>query len=400
MRPGASIDSELLRQVRRLFTPTRGSTSAPPRVGLEIELIVLDVLAGFAPVPVADVRRALATDPRIAACASVTFEPGGQLELSLGPFPTPRALLTATKTVLTRVDQALARLGLRSAAHGVDPRIRTDDLALQIRTERYLALKQHFDTIGPAGRRMMCQTCSLQVCVDLAAGPDGRRQWLASNVVGPALAALFRDPAGLDNRTAIWRDVDPTRTGFDARQLHPDMPENSYTAFAMAARPIPVPPERTGADTLRAWSRGRRTPPDGHDVSHHLSTLFPPVRPRGYLEVRYLDTQPIPGLEAAVILLSCLLADRIGIAAAIDISGGLDGLPQAWSTSADQGLEDPYLASLAEALVHVAISRVGPIDTRWPGWLPATAVDTLREFFESTKRLPPAPVCRVAVTCP
>jgi glutamate--cysteine ligase len=82
--------------------------------------------------------------------------------------------------------------------------------------------------------------------------------------------------------------VDLRRTGYDGRHLDVADPVGAYTAFAAAAPRLPIP--EAAAD------------------AYHLSTLFPPVRPRGgYFEVRYLDTQPRDRIAAAIAAVTTLL---------------------------------------------------------------------------------------------
>ena len=378
-------DTELLLLVERLFRPAvpHPSPDAPPRVGLEVELFVFDPAAPRpGPIAIDRVQAALATDPGLAAAARVSFEPGGQLELSPSPRASVVALVSDVDGLLGRIRAALARDGLAVAVAGVDPWRSADELGLQLETDRYMVMQHHFDAIGPAGRRMMRQTASLQVCIDLLPGRAGRRQWLAANVVGPALAAAFRNPPTPDNRTAIWLDVDPSRTGFDGAQLDDRSPAEAYTAFALRAEAMPLP--RQDDDTplpfrrpFRDWTASPGTRPDTADVAHHLTTLFPPVRPRGYLEIRYLDAQDPAGIGAAVALIAVLCADMQARECAIEIAGDVPRLGEFWRRSADVGLADRALRGQAVDMVEMAAVRASAVARRWPGWLPADTEATL-----------------------
>lgn len=377
---------ETRRQVDALFGP--GSVDAvPPRIGLEAEFLLFRDACRQAPVGIDAVMAALVSRPSLIRTGHLTFEPGGQLELSPAAASSPAAALAHLDALSRRTAIALRRSGIELVATGLDRWRSADLIGLQTPRDRYRVMQAHFDSIGPEGRRMMRQTASLQVCIDRPAGLSAARQWLAANLIGPALAAAFRTTPGGDNRTGVWLGVDPSRTGFDSRHLDGANPAAGYLRLALDAEVMPLPRlgegEGEGHRLLRtplaSWIGRRGARPDPEDIRHHLSTLFPPVRPRGrYLELRFLDAQPSESRPAAVALAAILLADPIARETAIEIIGDDPGnLAAAWIRSARSGLADPGLRSVARDLAAVAASRVAPIDRRWPGWLPATARPTL-----------------------
>ena len=288
--------------VERLFAPAR----CPGRVGAEVELI-----------PVTDGARPRAVDPAVLAAGFDTgfisavapsFEPGGQLELSPAPRPTAGALVRDLCWMLRRAAAIASARGVRLEAIGLNPYHSCADIPLRLRTPRYLAMQQVFDETGPDGRRMMRLTASLQVTIDLLPGRAGREQWLVANLAGPPLAAAFANsgtaegrPAAIEGaRTRIWQNVDLRRTGYDGRHLDLLDPVGAYAAFAVAAPRFPIP--------------------EAERPSYHLSTLFPPVRPRGgYLEVRYLDAQPPRRIGEAVATVAALLYDARARHDALDL---------------------------------------------------------------------------------
>ncbi|WP_328997173.1 glutamate-cysteine ligase family protein [Kribbella sp. NBC_00709] len=244
------------------------------RVAVEQEYGVTGTDGGV--VPIDRVRRAAAG---AIAAPYITFEPGGQLELSLPPSLDPVRELRALSADL-RTHLSLAGISLLTIP--VDPRT---DVPLQLSAPRYVAMQRHFDTIGPAGRRMMRRTASTQICLDWWPGRAGIEQWRVLNLAGPFLAAAFARDGG---RLSTWLDVDPTRTGFDDQVLRGDDPIASYAAFA------------AGATRFL----------DGAEA--HVSTLFPPVRPRStYLEVRFVDALEPAGVERAVRVLGGLMYDDV-----------------------------------------------------------------------------------------
>ncbi|GAB3766984.1 glutamate-cysteine ligase family protein [Microlunatus parietis] len=272
----------LSRAVRQLFAPSR----RPGLIGAEVELI--PVSDPSRPGPVDPAALTAGFDPAFVAAARPSFEPGGQLELSPAPRPGPAELVADLGRLIERAEAIARSRGVRLVATGVNPYHGWAEVPLRTPTPRYTAMQAIFDRTGPAGRRMMRLTASLQLAVDLLPGPAGREQWLVANLAGPALTVAFDNSGG--ERTRIWRALDPVRTGYDGRHLDPADPVAAYLAFAAAAPRLPIP-ETT-------------------DPAYHLTTLFPPVRPRGgYLELRYLDAQPAHRIEAAVRTVATLLTD-------------------------------------------------------------------------------------------
>ena len=153
---------------------------------------------------------------------------------------------------------------------------------------------------------MMRRTASTQVCLDWWPGRAGLEQWRVLNLAGPFLAAAFARSAGPASRLATWLAVDPTRTAFDGRLLIGDDPVAAYASFA------------AGAVAVR-----RRT-----DAAH-LTTLFPPVRPRGrYLEVRFPDAQEDDAIGALVEVLAALVHDDAVRADGAPTPGGGGATPR------------------------------------------------------------------------
>jgi glutamate--cysteine ligase len=325
---------DLRRQVRRLFAPS--ADASPMRIGAEVELLVFDrsTAGGHGVVSVDRLAAILATDPRLEAEALFSFEPGGQLEMSPPPATSARELLARLRRLIARTDALLACHGIGITSEPVDPWRTASDLGLQTPAGRYVEMQRHFDLIGPAGRQMMRRTASLQVTVDLLPGEAGRRQWLLANLAAPGLAMAFGRPAGVDrgeSRLGIWRRVDPSRTGYDGVQIDSGHPASGYATFALAAEVMPLPRDGEGPAgvpaprsraTFRDWVGMEAARPDSSDVAHHLSTLFPPVRPRGrYLEVRFVDAQPFEWLDVPISVLAVLLGDELATREALELVG-------------------------------------------------------------------------------
>lgn len=320
------MDPEQVRRpVARLF---RRSTRRTIRVGLEHELVAADSSTG-AVVPIDLIREAT---QRAAYADHLGFEPGGQVELSMPCEADAVRAVDALAAAVTALRHDCASVGVRLAATPIDVRP-LSQVPLQLTTPRYLAMQRHFDTIGPAGRRMMRRTASTQVCLDWWPGDAGLAQWRLLNLAGPFLAAAFARTTGPASRLGTWLAVDPGRTAFDDRLLRGDCPVTDYTAFAASATCF--------------------TP--AGDIDCHLTTLFPPVRPRpGYLEVRFLDAQPVSALATAVTVLSALMYDDgLRVATLRRLESESSRLGERWEASA---LGDPEVRARGRELVAIGVT--------------------------------------------
>lgn len=380
------VDALLDRRVEDLFRPNGSRESR--RVGAELELLTYDMRAigGHGVVPAARLRGILASDAQLSAEARFSLEPGGQLELSPTPSASARLLADDLRSLVARTRTLLENHGIGLAAIPVDPWRTADDLELQTPSARYLSMQRHFDVIGPAGRQMMRRTASFQICLDLYPGLTGRRQWLLANLAGPALAAAFTRPtaSGSDeNRLSIWQSVDPSRTGRMGSQVEIDQPARAYAAFARLAEAIPIDrDDGSVADLpfrlpLGQWISRGLARPDAPDIDHHLSTLFPPVRPRRYLEIRYIDAQPDAWLDVPVTLFTTLLYDASARDQALEVVGGEPTVLADWWSRAAADPADHGLRHLAVELLAIGARRARALE---PGSLPSHGPDLIEEY--------------------
>jgi len=337
-------------QIAAALTPSEASAGT---VGLEVEWIVVDPADPSRPVPGAEVLAA-AGGP-LPAGGTVGVEPGGQLELSTLSHPGPTAALDAAAADEAVLDARMEAAGLLLLDTGLDPfrpPVRSTDLP------RYRAMESAFDARGPAGRLMMCATASLQVNVDF--GADPLATWRRAGLVAPVLAAAFansprRTSAGTvlaSARSAVWAAIDPSRT----RPVPTDHVDR-WTAYALDAEVLFV--ERAGGAvpvagpfTLRRWIEHGDAlgGPDADDVATHLTTLFPPVRPRGWIECRFLDALPPDDRGVAVGALCALVSDATPLEQLGDAcAAAADAWPQV-----PAGTADPVLRAAAERCLDLA----------------------------------------------
>jgi glutamate--cysteine ligase len=316
----------------------------------------------------------------------LTLEPGGQLELSPPPAASLGECVEGAAADLAAVRAELAAHGLGLVGRGHDPlhpprRILTD--------HRYAAMEAYFDRHGAAGRSMMCSSASVQVCLDAGTeepGPLGfGRRWRLAHLLGAVLVAAFANsplrggrPTGWKStRQAVWAQIDPHRSlaPRDGRDPREGWAAHVLDTPVMCVRchegPWPVPEGLT----FREWIRGGRPrPPDLDDLDYHLTTLFPPVRPRGHLELRMIDAQPgDDGWRVALAVTAALFDDpeaseRIYRAVKPLAETAGSGPPPRnplWRAAARHALADPELHSAAVtgfAAAQEALPRLGASD--------------------------------------
>ncbi|GGN45171.1 glutamate--cysteine ligase [Actinoplanes campanulatus] len=288
---------------------------------------------------------------------AVTVEPGGQVEISSVPAGSLAELhtaVTADREVLTAL---LADAGIVLGEQGLDPYGRRRRL---LDAPRYAAMERAFDS---SGHTMMTATAGLQICLDAGEAHQIVPRWAALHEMGPALLALFANsPADgwASRRMASWYGIDPRRTAPVPVSADPAQAWAEYAVRApLLCVPRPdgcwdVPPEVTFADWIEAGPIGAGPigrPPTPADLEYHLGTLFPPVRPRGYLEVRYLDTQPgdewiVPAAVLVTLLDSDTLTDRARELAAAGAGR--------WHAAARLGLADGPVRRSAADLAGLA----------------------------------------------
>ena len=383
------------------------------RVGLELELLVLDARCG-APAAlagrsglIAAVRRhgsarGWVEEPsskgaprfRLPGGGALTFEPGGQIEISTPALPGVGLLLEVVRALVQPLRADLLCAGFVVKGEGVDPINPLERAPLQVRGERYLRMDCYFRSIGPWGARMMRQTAALQINLDFGADPQG--DWRLLNAAAPYLAGAFAnspryagEPAGIASfRRRVWEGTDPARTGILTGD--PGVVAD-YERFALAAPAI-----LAGA--------GGEWPPFGEllargevgeaEWEEHLSTLFPEVRPRGHLELRALDMLPLRWLAAPVAIACGLLYDADTRAIALELLG--DPQPGLLPASAN-GLRDPRLAARAGDLVELGLRGCARLGDFVPFQEQAIAHDfaeryTFRGLTPADDFMPPAPV--------
>jgi glutamate--cysteine ligase len=366
-------------------------------VGIELERFVIDLEHPLLRVEIPRIAAVLDPLLPLPGGSSVTFEPGGQLELSGPPHTDSVEACEALARDLAVTDAALLAAGLRAIALGADPYRPAERI---LSSPRYEAMHRYFDAGGPAGAMMMCSTAALQVNLEAgteAPGPQSTQaRWARVHALAPVLTAAFANSPLLagrrtgwqSSRAMIWSQIDACRT----RAVGAGEPRQEWARYALAADVMLV--RDTDCDgpsgaalappglTLEAWA-DRKTgirPLHPADIDYHLTTLFPPVRPRGFYELRFLDSLPSPWWEVAVAVTCAVMDDDEG---ALRAEAAYAGVGIVTPARAALGMADPAVAKAADQLLEAAAAVVA---RQGSGQL--DAVEAFRDRFTRRGRCP------------
>ncbi len=341
------------------------------RVGLEIEAHCFDladparrpewnevtgIIEGVGPLP----GRSL-----------ITLEPGGAVELSGPPFDGVLPAVAAMAADRAVLQAAFADAGYGLALLGADPlrpakRVNPGD--------RYRAMEQFFvaSQTGAAGAAMMTSTASVQVNLEAGPQPGWAARVRLAHALGPTMVAIAANSPLLGGRFTGWRSsrqwvwsrLDSARCG-PILGMSGDDPASDWTRYAMKA-PVMLVHPTPEADAVPVtdwvpfadWADGRvllgDRRPTVDDLNYHLTTLFPPVRPRRFLEIRYLDSVSDALWPALVFTLTTLLDDPSAADIAVEAT---EPVATAWDRAAQTGLGDRRLREAATRCLQAAADR-------------------------------------------
>lgn len=351
-----------------------GFRFGPPHlVGVELEWFVEDVADPLRAVPPERVDAAVGD---LVLSGDRSVEPGGQLELSSRAASLPTCL-HESRSDMDLLRGRLAAAGLRLSGVGLDPHRPPRRFVF---TRRNDALEEFFDRSNSAGRWMLRGTASIQISVDTgrddSSSEGWRRRWDAAHAIGPVLLAAFANSPVQSSRTtgwrstrqAIWFSMDATR----ARPVRSDRdplvawPEYVLDALVACVRERDKPQWTAPPDlSFREWIRSRiPRVPTVADLRYHLTTLYPPIRPRGSLELRMIDAQQDDDWIVPLAVSSALLNDGRALDAAMSATEPLRAAADQdwWRRAARHGLSDPALGSAAESCFAAARSALADSD--------------------------------------
>ena len=261
--------------------------------------------------------------------ASISLEPGGQVELSGAPVETIHQTCTEVHEHLSQIKAVDAELGTGMIGLGFNPKWPLNDVPWMPK-DRYRIMRAYMPKRGDLGLDMMARTCTVQVNLDFASEADMVKKFRVSLALQPIATALFANspftggkPNGFQSfRSHIWTDTDPDRCG--------DLPfvfEDGFGFERYADYALDVPMYFVYRDgryldasgqSFRDFLKGRLPALPGEvplltDWSDHLTTLFPEVRLKKFLEMRGADGGPWQRLCALPALWVGLLYDETAL---------------------------------------------------------------------------------------
>ena len=278
---------------------------------------------------------------------SVSLEPGGQIELSGAPLETLHQTCDEVHTHLAQIKEISEELEIGFLGIGCTPDWTRADMPMMPKG-RYGIMRKYMPTRGNLGLDMMFRTCTIQVNLDFADEADMVKKYRVALALQPIATALFANSPFVENkpngylsfRSQIWNDTDPDRTGIMPFVFEDGMSFERYVDHALDVPMYFVYRDGNYVDvsgqSFRDFLKGKLPAlpgelPTPRDWEDHLSTLFPEVRLKTFLEMRGADGGPWRRICALPALWVGLLYDTTALDAAWDIV-------KAWSIEDHAGL--------------------------------------------------------------
>lgn len=263
---------------------------------------------------------------------SITLEPGGQFELSGAPLVNLHQTCRETGQHLRIMKEATAELDVCMLGLGFQPKWTRDDISFMPKG-RYQVMSAYMPKVGTLGLDMMLRSCTVQVNLDYASEEDMRRKFRTSLALQPIATALFANspfkdgmPSGLlSTRAHAWTDTDNARCGVPECVFDPQFGYEQWVEYILD---VPMYFLHRGDDyidvtgkSFRDYMAGRMAGFEGQmpvmaDFEDHITTAFPEVRLKGYLEMRGADSGPWSNICALPAFWVGLLYDEDALAKA------------------------------------------------------------------------------------
>jgi glutamate--cysteine ligase len=300
---------------------------------------------------------------------AISLEPGGQFELSGAPLETVHQTAAEIEAHLAQTREIGTPLGIGFLALGMSPKWTLAQTPVMPKG-RYQIMARYMPKVGTRGLDMMFRTATVQANLDFSDEADMVRKLRVGLALQPLLTALFANSpftegkrnGFLSMRSEIWRDTDNARAGMLPFAFEAGMGFERYVDYALDVPMYFVKRGATYHDVAGASFRdllaGRLAALPGEratisDWANHLSTIFPEVRLKRYLEMRGADVGPPARICALSALMVGLYYDSAALDAAYDLIRG-------WDAEARQKLRDeaPRLA-LAARIGGRSLAEIG-----------------------------------------
>lgn len=317
--------------------------------------------------------------------ASITLEPGGQLELSGAPLRTIHETCGEFQQHLRELSDVSSRLGIVWLGLGFHPFARREELDF-VPKLRYGVMREYLPTRGAYGLDMMLRTCTVQANLDYESEADAIRKLRVGLRLQPIVTAMFANSPFVEGRATgershrarVWTDVDPDRSGLlEFAWRDGPMGYRDYVEWALDVPMFLV--KRDGVIVRNTGQTFRRFLADGwqgiratrEDWILHLNTLFPEARLKRTIEMRGADSVPTEFLCALPALWKGLLYDEAALhrAEALASRVGFEDAQRARLDIADRALRAKLggrdLAEWADDLLAIAedgLARIGHLD--------------------------------------
>jgi len=316
--------------------------------------------------------------------ASITLEPGGQVELSGAQSENIHQVHDELRVHLDELGSLLSAQGVRWLGIGFHPLARREDFTW-VPKMRYGIMRDYLPTRGAHAVDMMLRTCTVQVNLDYANEADAMRKMRVALALAPATTAMFANSpwkegkphGGLTYRGRVWLDVDPDRTGLLPNLWKRDARFDDYVEWALD---IPMflfkrggrAVANTGQTFRSFWKSGfEGNVATLEDWKTHLNTLFPEVRLKKTIELRGADVQTGAMACALPALWTGLLYDDRALSEAEQLVSGwtydevADLRTRVWKDGLRAVFQGRPLANVAERVVAIAdgaLQRRGIVD--------------------------------------
>lgn len=264
--------------------------------------------------------------------ASISLEPGGQFELSGAPLEHLHQTCAEVGTHLSQLRDVAGKLGIAFLGLGFSPKWSLEETPMMPKG-RYKIMRAYMPKVGRLGRQMMFRSCTVQANLDYGSEADMAKKLRVSLALQPIATALFANSpfaegrlnGYLSYRAHVWSDTDPDRTGMLAFAFDEGFGYEAYARYALDAPMYFVYRDGRYIDasgqSFRDFLAGKLPALPGErptlkDWEDHLSTLFPEVRLKTYLEMRGADAGPWSRLCALPAFWAGLFYDDAALEAA------------------------------------------------------------------------------------